>query len=62
MDLKKIFLNHYLSSKDGEVPIQRLQDMWQQKGKTLKRELARFIDELTYCEQVTDRKTLLTLR
>lgn len=54
-NLKKAFLNQYLSSKEGEAPIQRLQDIRQQAEETLKSYLARFTDEMTYCEQFTNR-------
>lgn len=62
LDLKKAFLNQYLASKEGEAPIQRLQDVRQQAGKTLKSYLARFTDEMTYCKQVTDSEAPLALR
>lgn len=35
-NLKKAFLNQYLSRREGEAPIQRLQDMRQAPGETLK--------------------------
>lgn len=35
-DLKSAFLNQYLSKRDGEASIQRLQDMRQAAGGTLK--------------------------
>lgn len=62
LDLKKAFLNQYLASKEGEAPIQRLQDIRQQAGETPKSYLTRFTDEMTYCAQVTDREALLALK
>ncbi|XP_022857368.1 uncharacterized protein LOC111378408 [Olea europaea var. sylvestris] len=61
-DLKKSFLNQYLSHRKGEAPMQRLQDMRQTPGETLKSYLTRFTDEITYCEQVTDREALSALK
>lgn len=61
-NLKKTFSNQYLTSKYGEALIQRLQDIRQQSGKTLKSYLERFTDKMTYCEQVTDREALSSLR
>ncbi|CAI9762901.1 unnamed protein product [Fraxinus pennsylvanica] len=55
---KKAFLNQYLSRKEGEASIQRLQDIRQSARETLKSYLARFTDEITYCEQVTDKEAL----
>ncbi|XP_022876843.1 uncharacterized protein LOC111395050 [Olea europaea var. sylvestris] len=61
-NLKKTFLNQYLSRREGEAPVQRLQDMRQALGEMLKSYLARFTDEITYCEQVTNRETLSALK
>lgn len=61
-DMKKTFLKCFATSKEGDRPIQRLQDMRQQRGEALKSFLSRFTDEMTYCVQVTDREALTTLR
>lgn len=61
-DLKKAFLNKYLSQMKGEAPVQRLQDMRQAPGKTQKSYLVRFTDEITYCKQVMDREALSALK
>ncbi|CAI9763835.1 unnamed protein product [Fraxinus pennsylvanica] len=61
-DLKKAFLNQYPSRKEGEVRIQLLQDMRQAAGETQKSYLARFSDEKTYCEQVTDKEALSAMK
>ncbi|CAI9765388.1 unnamed protein product [Fraxinus pennsylvanica] len=45
-------------SKEGDALIQCLQDMRQAGGETLKNYIARFTDEITYCEQVTDKLRL----
>lgn len=54
---KRLSLN-----KDGQGPIQRLQDMRQQLWESFKNFLSRFIDEMTYYVQVTDREALTALR
>lgn len=60
--MKKTFLKRFATSKEGDRPIQRLQDMRQQRGEALKTFLSRFTDEMTYCVQVTDREALTALR
>ncbi|XP_022855982.1 uncharacterized protein LOC111377157 [Olea europaea var. sylvestris] len=57
-DLKNAFLNQYLSRREGEAPMQHLQDMRQAPGETLKSYLSRFTDEI----KVTDREALSALK
>lgn len=55
-DLKKTFLNQYLSRREGKAPIQYLQDMRQAIGKTLKNYLTRFINEIIYMNKLSIRR------
>ncbi|XP_022868501.1 uncharacterized protein LOC111388069 [Olea europaea var. sylvestris] len=61
-EFKTTFLKRFAVIKEGEAPIQRLQDMRQAHGESLKSFLSRFTDEMTYCVQVTDREALSALR
>ncbi|XP_022857240.1 uncharacterized protein LOC111378300 [Olea europaea var. sylvestris] len=55
-EFKTTFLKRFAVSREGEAPIQRLQDMRQAHGESLKNFISRFTDEMTYCVQVTDRE------
>lgn len=46
-EFKTTFLKRFVVSKEGDAPIQCLQDMRQQLGKSLKSFLLRFTDEMT---------------
>lgn len=61
-EFKTMFLKRFVVNKEGEAPIQCLQDMRQQPGETLKSFLPQFADEMMYCVQLTDCEALSTLR
>ncbi|XP_022883682.1 uncharacterized protein LOC111400501 [Olea europaea var. sylvestris] len=61
-EFKTTFLKRFTVSKEGEAPIQYLQDMRQTHGESLKSFLSRFTDKMLYCVQVTDHEALSTLR
>ncbi|XP_022891812.1 uncharacterized protein LOC111406656 [Olea europaea var. sylvestris] len=61
-EFKNTFLKMFAVSKEGETPIQRLQDMRQAHGESLKSFLSCFTDEMTCCMQVADHEALAAPR